>query len=289
MKIPAYWRRVRVDPDGNPDPTGPAVAFGWSNESPDAAEQMGLERARRVAEALRRWARGEDDDLHGTGEYYPLERPLREPVVEWLFGDGHARIGAITRNGYGCWVLNTARVAFVDLDLPRPERVGFFARLFGRRPAPVVDEVPQRVAAWSAAHPEVGLRLYRTAAGYRALVTSTGLDPTSPATRALFEGLGSDPLYVRLCEAQESFRARLTPKPWRLSLPSPQTHWFPFDDDPGRQRRFEAWDRRYEAARQGWAVCRFVSSHGPSEVAAEVAPVLALHDRWCLREGAELA
>lgn len=36
----------------------------------------------------------------------------------------------------------------------------------------------------------------------------------------LLTDFGSDPLYIRLCRLQESFRARLTPQPWRCRLQS---------------------------------------------------------------------
>lgn len=286
MKIPAYWARARLDPSGRPDPQGVAIAFGWSDVSPEEARAAATARAQRVAAAIRDWTRGEDHDLAAAWSYYPLERPLREPVVEWLQDDAGERIGAITRNAYGCYVLNTPRAAFVDLDLPPPARLGFFARLLGRRPEPPKDDVVERVRAWVDAHPGAGLRLYRTTRGYRALLTSQGLDPTGPEASALLEGLGADPLYARLCAVQECFRARLTPKPWRIGLPAPQTAYFPWDDDPARLRRFLEWDRGYQAARAGRAVVVPVGAFGAPEVDPEVAPILALHHRWCEGAGA---
>jgi hypothetical protein len=43
-------------------------------------------------------------------------------------------------------------------------------------------------------------------------------DPTSAITLAALRELGSDPKYVQLAKAQECFRARLTPKPWRCGV-----------------------------------------------------------------------
>lgn len=279
VHLPPFWSRARVDEAGEPDPRGPAVAFGWSDVSAEAAYAHGLSRARQAAAVLRAWRAGNIDAALGD-QYYPFERPMREPVVSWL-GDGAPWAGAITRNAYGAFVLNTTRALFADLDLPPPPRVAWWARLWGAKPAPVADGVPARVAAVVAANPGLGLRLYRTAAGYRALVTSSGYAPTGAPARALLEALGSDPLYVRLTEAQACFRARLTPKPWRVGVSPPQTSYFPWDDDPERKRRFEAWDQGYGRARAGAAVCRFVGAYGAPEVDAEVAPVLAVHDAWC--------
>ncbi len=46
------------------------------------------------------------------------DRPLREEIVRSVAGDGE-RAAVVTRNSFGCLVLNTAGVLFVDVDLPR--------------------------------------------------------------------------------------------------------------------------------------------------------------------------
>jgi len=66
--------------------------------------------------------------------------------------------------------------------------------------------------------PEWGVRIYKTAAGYRGIVTHALFDPTDPETLRLMEQFACDPQYVRLCKRQESFRARITPKGWRCGL-----------------------------------------------------------------------
>ena len=56
-------------------------------------------------------------------------------------GSGEAA-AVITRNSYGCLVLNTVRAMFVDIDLPEPKPSGgLFKRLFGKSdPAPPVNQ-----------------------------------------------------------------------------------------------------------------------------------------------------
>lgn len=61
-------------------------------------------------------------------------------------------------------------------------------------------------------------RVYRTAAGLRYFEVSRQFDPASQQTWQLQQLLYTDPLYVTLCRRQETFRARLTPKPWRSEL-----------------------------------------------------------------------
>jgi hypothetical protein len=134
----------------------------------------------------------------------------------------------------------------------------------------------------------LGARIYRTHSGHRALVTNATFDPTAESTLDLLRTLGSDPLYTTLCSVQGCFRARLTAKPWRLGLNGPQTHYFPWDDDPARKDRFDAWDRTYETRRQGLAVCRLLGTVGETRIDPAAQRIVDLHDRWCIGEG-ELA
>jgi hypothetical protein len=287
MRLARHWSRARVDLDGTERRDGVAIAFGWSDESRGAAHAHALERARRLAAILsRRQGFRWREDLRRSWQYYgDGERPLREPLVREVALDG-LLLGAITRNGYGAYVLNTVSAPFVDVDLPeaRPEP-GRLARLLGARPSPPVD-VEGRVRAVAAAETRAW-RLYRTAAGYRVLLTDRPRDPVSAEVRTLLERFGADPLYVRLCTVQGCFRARLSPKPWRLGLGAPQQAWFPWDDDPVRQRRFESWDAAYERVRSQASVCRLVAASG--EVHPEIAPIVAIHDEWCLGSAPDLA
>src|SRR5690606_34611000 len=149
--------------------------------------------------------------------------------------------------------------------------------LTGRGAAPVNASVEQRISETVAARPELGIRLYRTPGGYRAIVTSHTIPPKSDESRQLLTALGSDPLYVRLCEQQECYRARLTPKPWRIGLQVPDIQSFPRIDEQA-EREMEAWIKRYEHASRTWAACEFIADFGVKTVHPDVAPVLAWHD-----------
>lgn len=61
-------------------------------------------------------------------------------------------------------------------------------------------------------------RVYRTAGGLRYIEVSRPWRPESQQTQRLMSLLYADPLYMLLCRKQETFRARLTPKPWRSEL-----------------------------------------------------------------------
>jgi len=217
------------------------------------------------------------------------DRPLREEIVQSIAGPSGEMAAVITRNLYGALVLNTSRAMFIDVDFPQRQESD--AR---------EESALNKIHDWLAARPNIGLRVYRTCAGLRCLITNQTYDPTSSESVELLGGIGSDPLYVRLCKAQACFRARLTPKPWRLSADaSPaQSTWarllrigrsknrpiekapggFPWLD-PGQERRFRDWQSRYEALAVKYSVCRFVSHLGATTVLPEIQQIITLHDQ----------
>jgi hypothetical protein len=127
-----------------------------------------------------------------------------------------------------------------------------------------------------ASHPEWRVRVYRTSAGLRYLVTHDVFSPTAPETHAAMNALGADPQYVKLCQVQKTFRARLTPKPWRIGVENPPVT-FPYDG-PGEEAEMRAWEARYDAASRSRATCRFIEEIGNGAEHPDVAPLRALHD-----------
>jgi hypothetical protein len=136
-----------------------------------------------------------------------------------------------------------------------------------------------RVARFVEAHPEWALRLYRTPAGLRVLVTHQPFDPDDPIVRAFFADVGADPVYVRMCRNQQCFRARVSPKPWRIGIDHhirPRPGVWPVRPDRLPER--QAWIDAYEAAAAGFAACEFVEAVGSGVVHPTVGPVVRLHD-----------
>lgn len=286
MKVYRYWAHVHVDEQGQPTTADlcSTGAAGWSDRSEDDARQTALQRARACAKWFRE---GALDRL--MSRYHYLDRPVREPIVEELTV-GDRRLAAITRNGYGAYVLNAANVLFADIDrrvsLSHSVRSVWNA-VRGRRPEKAEQQLLDRLNTVASDH-RVSLRVYRTRGGHRAVVTSRTFDPAAAESQRLLEACGSDPLYVRLCAAQQCYRARLSPKPWRTALKHVPKFRFPYRSDAEREQ-FEQWSATYDHACQDWAACEPVADLGPADVHEDVAPVLTLHDDLACAPGKPLA
>jgi hypothetical protein len=265
MLIPRHWVKTTGTTD---DPGGKRYAlsiWGWSATSRAEAAQVA---ERRLVEARSRIASG----MTRADAYLYGKTPLREEIVRQLGGDA----AVVTRNRYGALVLNAARVPFIDVDVEAPSGGGLLA-LFKRPPDPALA-VLERVRA-AASRARASFRVYRTAAGFRVLATDLELDPTSPSAGKLLADFGADPCFTTLCRLQASFRARLTPKPWRCGLLSPSTS-YPREDAASRQEH-EAWLASYEHAIRAKATCSFVETLGLGRTSDEARPIVEEHDRAC--------
>ena len=273
MHLPRYWaketRAVR-DPSGKPYAL---AVWGWSDQDAASARQKAIQRVVELAHNVELGAQLNRYD-YGSGE-----RPMREPLIQPVPGAE----ALISRNAYGALVLNTARVFFADIDLPEPASGGLLGALFGKKPADPAEAALAKLREWHAHQPDWALRVYRTRAGLRLLATHDQFDPVSGDTQRLLAGLGSDPLYTILCRSQACFRARLTPKPWRIGLRAPVWR-YPFET-PAHKVSFDSWLQTYDAARPRYAVCRLMAELGPRSQTAETAAVLVVHDRYACPPG----
>lgn len=247
MHFPKFWARGSASSDGSN-----ASCWRWSDVSEDDARAKANQRATELA-AL--FASGQR-----LNSYFYGDRPAREEIVQQL--DARA---VVTRNAYGALVLNAARAMFIDVDFGDDARDG---------PA------MQRVQKWTASRPELAVRVYRTYAGLRLLVTNQTFDPTDPTTIQLLQEVGSDKLYIQLCKAQASFRARLTPKPWRVGMRPPRVR-FPYENAEARAE-LKHWVGNYDMACRQAAVCKLIQTTGPATVLDEMRGLLSYHDQLVL-------
>ena len=211
MNFPQFWARGF---------SGDFSCWRWSANNVAEAQSLADQAAQQLAD---RFAHGDFPPKHGG--YYP-NRPFREPVIQQIKNDAGEVSAVITRNSYGCLVLNTARVMFVDVDLPEPKSPGLFSRLFGKSSAakPVVTESSAigKVETWTRNNPDWGWRIYRTRAGLRLLATHALFDPEAAASGGVFDALGADPLYSPTLQITEMFPC--APDTQTMALrPAPQT------------------------------------------------------------------
>lgn len=162
---------------------------------------------------------------------------------------------------------------------------GSFRSAAAPAPAPAAPPPPPadpqsaalaRLRSFVAARPDWRVRVYRTHSGLRYLVTHAPFAPTDPDAQAAMTALGADPQYVKLCQVQKSFRARLTPKPWRIGVDNPPVT-FPFES-PAAEGAMRQWEAAYEAASRDRASAQFVEEIGSGSEHPDVSPLRALHD-----------
>jgi hypothetical protein len=268
MNFPPFWARAKKDD---------FVCWRWSFNSVAEAEAL----AAQALEQLMARIKSGDIPRSTHGGYYP-NRPFREQIMREIKNAAGEIAAVITRNSYGCLVLNTARVMFVDIDLPEPKkkRGGLFSRLFGKPqitpPGHAQSEAVARVENWTRDNFEWGWRVYKTRLGLRLLATQGLVEAKTEIADRVFEALGADPLYRKLCRAQQCFRARLTPKPWRCGLPDKPPRW-PWVDAK-REQRFQKWQAEYQSCSADWATCEFVKHIGNPTVHPDVQAIVELHD-----------
>jgi hypothetical protein len=300
MNLPRYWARGEFQARLQDGRVLDMCAFGWSSVSLEDARQVGEERARRAAERMTsgNGVRGRTGGgPEAKREYEYADIPPREEILDRIVVEDR-EIGLLTRNGYGAIVLNTDCVLFVDIDrsegdAPKPSG-GLLGRLFSPPPAtpPVAppDPVEDRIAAWSARNPEASFRLYRTCAGWRLLFTDGLYEPRSERVRGIFEELGADRLYARLTDRQGSFRARLTPKPWRVGFHAPaDAVRYPFLDEKA-ERLMRRWEEEYSRKARGHTTCLAPRLFGPPAApVVAIERVIAYHDHLACLGGDRLA
>jgi hypothetical protein len=287
MKFFKYWAQgeATANLEGRP---WKVRAYGGSNSGIDDARKRGQESAVRAAAAVERG--------QPPGAYGYFDRPLREEIVQEI-SDGDGTPAVISRNSYGSLVLNTSRVMFVDVDDASASGVSLgdafrsvWAALQGKQPTTSAEHDSRLLGRFEEvvrSRRGMGLRVYRTAAGYRLLVTSGTFDPMSAETNELLSAFGSDALYTRLCKAQECFRARLSAKFWRCGADRPPSR-FPWAD-ADKEAEYRRWEQEYHERANAYATCQLVQSLGNPTIHDAVQPILESHDGLTIRDGAPLA
>ncbi len=285
MKIAKYWAKESDKATNAYGLEFHLVAWSGSNQS--------LQSAKEKAKAkLALWIAklGRDECLIDP---YPYGRDeaIREELIEEIKDSKGALIAAITRNRYGALVLNSANVMFIDVDLPIPirQREPLLKQLFSifsvKKKQAIVEqgiraELISRFVEFQSRHQDLALRIYETAAGFRLVVLNKTMDPTSDESQSIMKELESDNLYQLLCQNQQCYRARLTPKPWRCGYKS-APRWFP-RVKAEHIKEYDAWVQTYEERSSKYGICRKVDDLGITALDTTVQQILDVHDKYTL-------
>jgi hypothetical protein len=314
MIVPTFWAEGRLQDRIN----GRQVTvrrFGWSDESQSAAQENA---DARVREALARIVAGETIPRRDLKRAYNGSEgvPIREEIVDRhgdviltrnsygalclntpdvLFADIDfddqtnltlllpvlgVLLGGAVAIGWSINVRLGIVAALIALVICYPIAAWLHRLLLNAQGGPE-QRARKRIAEFLNGHSDWHVRLYQTPAGLRVLVMHKTFDPTEAAVAECFRALGADPIYARMCIRQRCFRARVSPKPWRIGIRlhlRPATVW---PVDPARLPERRRWIEAYEQAAQQYASCRFMEAMGSGVVHPAVADVQRIHDELC--------
>lgn len=313
MIVPKYWAEGRLQQ--RHDRRQITVRrWGWSNVSPDDAQRHADQRTRDALEQIVAGAklpRREPKQAYNGAEGIPIREEIvaeRDGVVitrnaygalclntsNVLFADIDYATGEpclVSLAIFGGLFLIGIATAVQQRSIPMGVAAVFIAAIiasplarlivamahrWGYRPA---DVALRRIDRFLKSHSDWHVRLYETPAGLRVLVMHRTFNPTEPLVDEFFRALHTDRLYARMCRNQRCFRARVSPKPWRIEMSEPRRFRIGvWPLDPDRRRMQLQWIERYEQAARAYAACRFLESRGRATVTGETTKVQHWHD-----------
>lgn len=253
MKIYKFWslQKQTILIDGQ---SQTIQCYGGSNVSMEDAAQKAIEKMKKIERKIN----GDRDAF----EDYQVE--IREEILQVIHDDA-----VITRNRYGASVLNVEKLLILDIDKPKSSFGDMFKKKDPAQDKTKIFDMVKKLAS-SSKYQGLGFRLYETAQGARVIVTGRDFDARDNATMNLMKEFNCDPLYVLLCQKQGCFRARLTPKPFRIKMRGYKVK-FPREADPA----LDQWVSTYERESYNFSVCKFIEQVGASHFSNDV---IQIHD-----------
>ncbi|WP_109439491.1 hypothetical protein [Acinetobacter haemolyticus] len=137
----------------------------------------------------------------------------------------------------------------------------------------------EKIRIFSTNYPTWHLRVYRTPNGYRILVMHQIFEPRGEQVQSFFKTIYADPNYDLMCKNQNCFRARVSPKPWRIGIERLRQGIWPIPKE--RMALRESWIREYERQSKNYASCRFVAQFGSQMTHPKAKRVQSIHDQYC--------
>jgi hypothetical protein len=223
-------------------------------------------------------------DYPNSSQWYKLQQGEYSVIDEPELGEicySGKQMAVLTRNRYDCLILNTDRLLIVDVDIGVPKGTDLSDCPASCQMAISQQQAIAALEALVEQFPQLGFRVYRTRNGLRYLCTTHEFHPLEPKSQRLMKSLYADPLYARLCKFQATFRARLTPKPWRVE-PNESIEQLIYDRSTGMV---------LPSSSSPYAVCHLIEIVGEQSILPEFAPTVEAHDAYCRvsRLGLQLA
>jgi hypothetical protein len=281
MKFAKYWEKINLAVDKKHFDSESISIWGASNTS----SQDALDNAHKRAQEFKAFC---SDSFNDSQLYQYSNGYIKEEVLDEFSSNGEV-IGIISRNYYGAKILNSNAVFFGDIDI-KPKS-SFFSKLlnfFGKKEN-TKNTVINAIKHVQEQNNQYSFKVYETFAGLRVVITNKIFSANSKEVDNLFKLLNVDPLYAKLCKNQACFRARLTPKPWRIgvSYPTPETRY------PRKNQNFEKtylnWLNKYEQISQKYCVVKEVASFGSHPEHPQVTKILAIHNKFASNKNSDLA
>ena len=245
MRIFKYWieysKILTIE-----DIQQPSKVFGGSNISIEDAERdakIKLEKAQKII----------NGEL-GKDESY--EADIVEEIIHEI-----DKNNIVTRNRYGALVLNSKKLMFIDID--NASKKSFWDKIFNRKLTHkelLLKQISKTMK--KAKYADLGFRVYETFKGFRVMVSGKNFSPRSDESIKMMQDFSADALYRWLCIKQNCYRARLTPKPYRIKQKRIKVI-FP-DRTEAEQEKMENWVRAYDEISNNFATCKLVLEQGRS-------------------------
>ncbi|MDD3146780.1 MAG: hypothetical protein PHD82_05715 [Candidatus Riflebacteria bacterium] len=260
LRLYRYWATREFDLVIDGESTRISCTAG-SNESVSEAEERCAEKAVRVQQIV-------DHQIKRESSY---ERPIREEILEEIDDDN-----VITRNYYGAQILNTSALSIFDIDTYQKT---FWEKLTFKK----IDNKTAIIGLLRQLYeqrvlPGTTWRIYETTKGIRLIVTGQYIDPESPVFSQFCRQINADNLYATLCRHQKCYRARLTPKPFRMKIKGIK---YRCPIPKGEESAYREWVATYERESCNYSVCRLVETLGNLTSDNQI---VELHDRFCCRD-----
>ncbi len=264
MKYYKYWIKedFKITIDGNEETIN---ILSGSNQSENVAFQKASEKARNIERRIAERKPKESYDV-----------AIKEYVNE-IIDDSNI----ITVCRYGAKILNTSTHTILDLDDYPIDLFDYFKPVKKlKKKDRIVYKFEERIRKF----PELGtdFRIYETAKGIR-VIGKKYIDPSSKSYTALMRKLCVDWIYIQLSKKQNCYRARLTPKPYRMKIKTIKVK-SPLDC---QKDNYLNWEQVYSQKSKEYSVVRLVKALG-SDFSNDA--IIEKHDLVCnLRSNRKLA